>query len=97
MKNEQFDFIFILNKKSYLRYGTPNLKIFITEIFEYANFYSGEYEISFLNDGSLEELTKDNFKRGLQISLKPIIIPILFCDFNVHEIIQLEKINQSVD
>ena len=26
--------------------------------------------------------------------MKPIIIPILFCDFNVHEIIQLEKINQ---
>ena len=92
MKNEQFDFIFILNKKSYLRYGTPNLKIFITEIFEYANFYSGEYEISFLNDGSLEELTKYNFKDFLSLDNKEVHFEIKVPKKKINKLVESIKL-----
>ena len=50
MSEEKFDFIFVIDKKSYLKYGTMNYDIFIKEILKYANYFSGDYEINFKNE-----------------------------------------------
>ena len=50
MSDEKFDFIFVIDKKSDVRYGTMNYDIFIKEILKYANYFSGDYEINFKNE-----------------------------------------------
>ena len=50
MSEEKFDFIFVIDKKSYLKYGTMNYDIFIKEILKYANYFSVDYEINFKNE-----------------------------------------------
>ena len=73
MSDEKFDFIFVIDKKSDVRYGTMNYDIFIKEILKYANYFSGDYEINFKNEEKkFEELTSENFEEFVNFEDKEI-------------------------
>ena len=94
MSEEKFDFIFVIDKKSYLKYGTMNYDLFIKEIFEYANYFSGDYEINFKNEGKLEELTSENFEEFVLIKDKEIHFTLISQKKKISKLI--EKINQII-
>ena len=94
MSEEKFDFIFVIDKKSYLEYGTMNYDIFIKEIFEYANYFSGDYEINFKNEGQLEELTNENFNEFVLLKDKEIHFTLISPKTKISKLI--EKINQII-
>ena len=94
MSEEKFDFIFVIDKKSYLKYGTMNYDIFIKEIFEYANYFSGDYEINFKNEGKLEELTSENFEEFVLIKDKEIHFTLISPKKKISKLI--EKINKII-
>ena len=95
MSEEKFDFIFVIDKKSYLKYGTMNYDIFIKEIFEYANYFSGDYEINFKNEGQLEELTNENFNEFVLLKDKEIHFTLISPKKKISKLI--EKINQIIE
>ena len=95
MSEEKFDFIFVIDKKSYLKYGTMNYDIFIKEIFEYANYFSGDYEINFKNEGKLEELISENFNEFVLLKDKEIHFTLISPKKKISKLI--EKINQIIE
>ena len=95
MSEEKFDFIFVIDKKSYLKYGTMNYELFIKEIFEYANYFSGDYEINFKNEEEkFEELTSENFEEFVNFEDKEIHFNLISPTKKISKLI--EKINQII-
>ena len=92
MSDDKFDFIFVINKKSYLRYGTPDYELFLTEIFQYANFYSGEYEITFKTENGVEELSKDNFDEFLSLENKEVYFTKKLPKKNIKKLVEKIKL-----
>ena len=92
MSDDKFDFIFVINKKSYLRYGTPDYELFLIDIFQNANFYSGEYEITFKTENGFEELSKDNFEEFVSLDYKEVNFKKKLPRKNIQKLIEAIKL-----